>query len=76
MLLAGLFALPPHPFFSALLRKPHPYPLNFYPPPVFPSLVSRFVVHPKLVNFAAPSPYVVPPELSLDLDTLLKSLFQ
>ena len=41
-----------------------------------PPLLRRFVVHPKLVNFAAPAPYVVPPELSMDLDTLLRSLFQ
>lgn len=36
----------------------------------------RYVVHPKLVNFMAPAPYVVPPDAALDIDVILASLFQ
>lgn len=36
----------------------------------------RYVVHPKIAHFAAPAPYVVPPEMAIDLDTLLASLFK
>jgi protein AATF/BFR2 len=36
----------------------------------------RFVVHPKLVNFMAPAPYVVPPEAALDMDVILASMFK
>lgn len=36
----------------------------------------KYVVHPKLVNFVAPAPYVVPPDLSFDLDTVVASLFK
>ena len=31
---------------------------------------------PALVNFAAPAPYVVPPDRHIDLDTLVASLFK
>lgn len=36
----------------------------------------KFVVHPKLVNFCAPAPFIVPQEHAVDVDTLLKSLWQ
>ena len=36
----------------------------------------RYVVHPKLVGFVAPAPYVVPPEMTFDLDTVVASLFR
>lgn len=36
----------------------------------------KYVAHPKLVSFMAPVPYVVPPELSYDLDTIVASLFK
>ena len=36
----------------------------------------KFVVHPKLVGFAAPAPYVVPPEMAFDLDTVVASVFR
>jgi protein AATF/BFR2 len=36
----------------------------------------RYVVHPKLAHFCAPSPYVVPPDMVLDLDTVVGSLFR
>jgi hypothetical protein len=36
----------------------------------------KFVVHPKLVAFVAPAPYVVPPDMAFDLDTIVASLFK
>ena len=42
---------------------------------LFQMSLCRYIVHPKLVNFCAPTPYIVPPEMVLDVDTLLKSLF-
>lgn len=36
----------------------------------------RYVVHPKLVAFAAPTPFQVPPELAYDVDLLVASLFR
>lgn len=36
----------------------------------------KFTVQPKLVAFMAPAPYVVPPELAFDIDTLVASLFR
>ena len=36
----------------------------------------KFVPLPKLVAFAAPAPYVVPPELAVDVDTIVASLFR
>ncbi|RYG53643.1 hypothetical protein EON66_08225 [archaeon] len=36
----------------------------------------KYVTHPKLVNFVAPRPYVVPPDMSYDLDTVVASLFK
>ena len=36
----------------------------------------KFLPLPKLVAFAAPAPFVVPPELSVDVDTVVASLFR
>ena len=36
----------------------------------------KYVVHPKLVAFAAAAPYAVPPDLLFDLDTVVASLFK
>ena len=36
----------------------------------------KFTVQPKLVAFMAPAPYVVPPELAYDIDTIVSSLFK
>lgn len=36
----------------------------------------KYVVHPKLVNFMAPAPFVVPPERAYDLDAIVGSLFK
>lgn len=36
----------------------------------------KYTVHPKLVSFTAAAPFVVPPEMALDLDTIIASLFK
>lgn len=36
----------------------------------------KFTAIPKLVAFAAPAPFVVPPELAVDVDTVVASLFR
>jgi protein AATF/BFR2 len=36
----------------------------------------KYVIQPKLTHFCAPSPFIVPPEMSLDIDKLVESLFK
>jgi len=36
----------------------------------------KYAVHPKLVSFMAAAPYVVPPDMAFDLDTVVASLFK
>jgi len=36
----------------------------------------KYVVQPKLTHFCAPAPFVVPPEMAVDVDMLVESLFK
>lgn len=36
----------------------------------------KYVVQPKLTHFCAPAPFVVPPEIAMDIDMVVESLFK
>ena len=36
----------------------------------------KYVVQPKLTHFCAPAPFVVPPDMALDIDMVVESLFK